>query len=243
MMLTVDKVTKQFGGLVALKDVSLTVHKNEILGLIGPNGSGKTTLFNLITKTYPLTDGEIRFERTPLNPLRSNQVCYLGIARTHQIPRPFKTLTVQENVILAYLYGKPEKRDRTEAAQKARELLTLIGLEQAAGSPASHLNDVECKMLELARCLATRPQLLLLDEILAGLNQAELHRFRELILRIRNEMGITVFWCEHIMRVIMGTADRVICLDHGQKICEGKPEEVANNEQVINSYLGKAKGE
>jgi len=242
-MLTVEKVTKQFGGLVALKDVSLTVQRNEILGLIGPNGSGKTTLFNLITKVYPLTRGEIRFGENLLNPLRPNQVCYLGIARTHQIPRPFKNLTAEENVILAYLYGKMEKRDRSEAAEKAGELLALVGLEQAAGNPASHLNDVECKMLELARCLATRPQLLLLDEILAGLNQGELQRFRELILRIRGELGITVFWCEHIMRVIMGTADRIVCLDHGQKICEGKPEEVANDEQVIDSYLGRVKGE
>jgi branched-chain amino acid transport system ATP-binding protein len=241
-MLTVDKVTKQFGGLVALKEVSLTVRKNEIVGLIGPNGSGKTTLFNLITKVYPLTSGEIRFGETSLNPLESNQVCYLGIARTHQIPRPFKSLTVEENVTLGHIYGKPGKRNQAEAAEKAKELLTLVGLDEAAGNPASHLNDVECKMLELARCLATHPQLLLLDEILAGLNQRELRRFRELILRIRDEMGITVFWCEHIMRVIMGTADRVICLDHGQKICDGKPEEVANDEQVIDSYLGKVKG-
>lgn len=242
-MLTVEKVTKQFGGLVALKDVSLKIQKQEIVGLIGPNGSGKTTLFNLITRVFPLTSGDIRFGATSLNLLSSNQVCYLGIARTHQIPRPFKALNVAENVMLAYLYGKAEKKDRAEAAEKARELLALVNLDKVAENPASHLNDVECKMLELARCLATRPQLLLLDEILAGLNQAELQRFRELILRIREEMGITIFWCEHIMRVIMGTADRIVCLDHGQKICEGKPEEVAQDEQVINCYLGKGKGE
>ncbi len=242
-MLRVEKVSKSFGGLVALKEVSLAVQKNEIVGLIGPNGSGKTTLFNLITKVFPLTGGEIRFEETLLNPLQAHQVCYLGIARTHQIPRPFKTLSAEENVVLAHLYGKSEKRGRTEAAQRARELLALVGLEKAAGSPASHLNDVECKMLELARCLATRPQLLLLDEILAGINQAELQKFRDIILRIRQERGVTIFWCEHIMRVIMGTADRIICLDHGQKVCEGKPEEVAHNEQVIECYLGKGRGE
>ena len=240
-MLTVDRVTKHFGGLVALKDVSLTVHRNEIVGLIGPNGSGKTTLFNLITRVHPLTSGEIRFGETSLNRFDSNEVCYRGIARTHQIPRPFKSLTVEENVILGRLYGKPGKKNRAEATQRAKELLSLVGLEEAAGNPASHLNEVQCKMLELARCLATQPQLLLLDEVLAGLNEGELRRFRELILRIRREMGVAIFWCEHIMRVIMGTADRIICLDHGQKICEGKPEEVANNEEVIHSYLGKAR--
>ena len=240
-MLTVDRVTKHFGGLVALKDVSLTVHRNEIVGLIGPNGSGKTTLFNLITKVHPLTSGEIRFGETSLNRFESNEVCYQGIARTHQIPRPFKSLTVEENVILGRLYGKPGKKNRAEATQRAKELLSLVGLEEAAGNPASHLNEVQCKMLELARCLATQPQLLLLDEVLAGLNEGELRRFRELILRIRREMGVAIFWCEHIMRVIMGTADRIICLDHGQKICEGKPEEVANNEEVIHSYLGKVR--
>ena len=240
-MLTVDRVTKHFGGLVALKDVSLTVHRNEIVGLIGPNGSGKTTLFNLITKVHPLTSGEIRFGETSLNRFESNEVCYQGIARTHQIPRPFKSLTVQENVILGRLYGKPGKKNRAEATQRAKELLSLVGLEEAAGNPASHLNEVQCKMLELARCLATQPQLLLLDEVLAGLNEGELRRFRELILRIRLEIGVAIFWCEHIMRVIMGTADRIICLDHGQKICDGKPEEVANNEEVIHSYLGKVR--
>jgi len=240
-MLTVDRVTKHFGGLVALKDVSLTVHRNEIVGLIGPNGSGKTTLFNLITRVHPLTSGEIRFGETSLNRFESNEVCHQGIARTHQIPRPFKSLTVEENVILGRLYGKPGKKNRAEATQRAKELLSLVGLEEAAGNPASHLNEVQCKMLELARCLATQPQLLLLDEVLAGLNEGELRRFRELILRIRREMGVAIFWCEHIMRVIMGTADRIICLDHGQKICEGKPEEVANNEEVIHSYLGKVR--
>ena len=241
-MLTVENVTKQFGGLVALKEVSLEIQPGEIVGLIGPNGSGKTTLFNLIAKVFPLTGGEIRFQGAALNPLRPHQVCYLGIARTHQIPRPFKTLSVEENVVLADLYGKPEKRDRISAAENARCLLALVGLDHAARNPAAHLNDVECKLLELAHCLATRPKLLLLDEILAGLNEGELERFRGLILRIRDEMGITVFWCEHIMRVIMGTADRVVCLDHGQKICEGQPEQVANDERVIDCYLGKARG-
>lgn len=242
-MLRVERVTKQFGGLVALRDVTLTIAQNEIVGLIGPNGSGKTTLFNVITKVFPLSSGEIRFNDTALNPLQPNEVSYLGIARTHQIPRPFKNLSVEENVILAYLYGKREKKDRREASDRAIEFLTRVGLEKAAEYPASHLNDVECKMLELARCLATRPQLLLLDEILAGLNQGELQRFRDLILRIRGEMGITIFWCEHIMRVVMGTADRIVCLNHGQKICEGRPEEVANNELVIDCYLGRVKGE
>lgn len=240
-MLYVNKVSKHFGGLKALQDVSLTIHEQEIVGLIGPNGSGKTTLFNLITKVFPLTSGEIRFQDKSFHKLSPHDVCHLGIARTHQIPRPFKSLTVEENVTLAYLYGIPGKKDNKQGTETARELLALVGLDEVVWNLASQLNDLQCKMLELARCLATKPKLLLLDEILAGLTPSELQQFQDLILRIRDDMNITVFWCEHIMRVIMGTADRVICLDHGRKISEGAPEEVANDGQVIACYLGKVK--
>ena len=242
-MLEVKQVSKYFGGVQAVGNVSLGVQEKEIVGLIGPNGSGKTTLFNLITRIYPLTDGEIYFRGKLINKMNPADVCHLGISRTHQIPRPFLSLSVRQNVSLAYLYGRKNPGDRAEANRKAESLLELVGLAEYAPNPASQLNDVQCKVLELARSLATDPQLLLLDEILAGLNPSELQRFQELILKIRSELGITIFWCEHIMRVLMKTVDRVVCLDYGRKVCEGLPSEVANNSEVIECYLGKAAGE
>ncbi len=238
-MLEVQQVSKFFGGVKALQDVSLAVRSGEIVGLIGPNGSGKTTMFNLITRTLPLTAGNIIFEGKVINRCTPPEVCHLGIARTHQIPRPFPSLTVRQNVVLAYLFGNEKAGDNAEAEREADRLLSLVGLQDSAENWASQLNDVQCKVLELARCLATAPKLLLLDEILAGLNPTELVRFQKLILRIRAELNITIFWCEHIMRVLMKTVDRVICLDHGLKICQGTPQEVANNKQVIECYLGK----
>lgn len=242
-MLEVKQVSKYFGGVQAVENVSLAVQEREIVGLIGPNGSGKTTLFNLITRIYPLTAGNIYFQGKLINKMGPPHVCKLGIARTHQIPRPFHSLSVRQNVVLAYLYGRKDPEDRDRANNEAERLLELVGLGEYAQIPASQLNDVQCKILELARTLATDPKLLLLDEILAGLNPAELNHFQELILRIRSELHITVFWCEHIMRVLMKTVDRVICLDYGRKVCEGSPAEVANNPEVIECYLGKAAGE
>lgn len=242
-MLEVKQVSKYFGGVQAVENVSLAVQEREIVGLIGPNGSGKTTLFNLITRIYPLTAGDIYFQGKRINKMSPSDVCHLGISRTHQIPRPFHSLTVRQNVTLAHLYGRKNPGDRAQANQESERLLELVGLKEYAQNPASQLNDVQCKVLELARSLATDPKLLLLDEILAGLNPAELVYFQELILKIRSELKITVFWCEHIMRVLMKTVDRVICLDYGRKVCEGSPTEVANNPEVIECYLGKAAGE
>jgi branched-chain amino acid transport system ATP-binding protein len=242
-MLEVKQASKHFGGVTAVENVSLTVSEQEIVGLIGPNGSGKTTLFNLITRTLPLSGGDILFQGKPINKLSPAEVCYQGISRTHQIPRPFRSLTVRQNVSLAYLYGRKGARNRRTAEEEADRYLELVGLESYAPKQASELNDVQCKVLELARSLATDPRLLLLDEILAGLNPTELVEFQELILRIRSEFKMTIFWCEHIMRVLMRTVDRVICLDYGRMVCEGLPQEVANNPEVIECYLGKAVGE
>jgi branched-chain amino acid transport system ATP-binding protein len=242
-MLEVKHVSKHFGGLKAVENISLTVAEREIVGLIGPNGSGKTTLFNLITRTLPLSSGDILFQGKVINKLSPSEVCHQGISRTHQIPRPFRSLSARQNVSLAYLYGRKETRDRPKAELEADRLLDLVGLKDYARKQASELNDVQCKVLELARSLATDPRLLLLDEILAGLNPTELIQFQELILRIRSELNITIFWCEHIMRVLMRTVDRVICLDYGRMVCEGLPEVVANNPEVIECYLGKGAGE
>jgi len=242
-MLEVKQVSKHFGGVKAVENISLTVAEREIVGLIGPNGSGKTTLFNLITRTLPLSSGDIFFQGKLINKLNPSEVCHRGISRTHQIPRPFRSLSARQNVSLAYLYGRNGAKERRNAEQEADRLLEMVGLKDYARKPASELNDVQCKVLELARSLATDPRLLLLDEILAGLNPTELLQFQELILRIRSELSITIFWCEHIMRVLMRTVDRVICLDYGRMVCEGLPLEVANNPEVIECYLGKAAGE
>jgi branched-chain amino acid transport system ATP-binding protein len=242
-MLEVKQASKHFGGVKAVENVSLIVSEREIVGLIGPNGSGKTTLFNLITRTLPLSSGDIFFLGKPINKLSPAEVCHRGISRTHQIPRPFRGLSARQNVSLAYLYGRKGAQNRRNAEQEAERLLELVGLEDYARKQASELNDVQCKVLELARSLATDPRLLLLDEILAGLNPTELGEFQELILRIRAELNITIFWCEHIMRVLMRTVDRVICLDYGRMVCDGLPQEVANNPEVIECYLGRAVGE
>lgn len=242
-MLEIKQASKHFGGVKAVENISLTVLEREIVGLIGPNGSGKTTLFNLITRTLPLSKGDIFFQGKLISKLSPAEVCHQGISRTHQIPRPFRSLTAQQNVSLAYLYGRKGSKDRRKAEQEADRLLELVGLKDYSRKLASELNDVQCKVLELARSLATDPRLLLLDEILAGLNPTELLQFQELILRIRSELNITIFWCEHIMRVLMKTVDRVICLDYGCMVCEGPPQVVANNPEVIECYLGKAAGE
>ncbi len=238
-MLEVKQISKNFGGVKAVENISLKLAEREITGLIGPNGSGKTTLFNLITRTLPLSGGEILFQGKPINNLSPAEVCRRGISRTHQIPRPFRSLSARQNVALAYLYGRNQARDRRKAEHEADRLLEMVGLVDYARKQASELNDVQCKILELARSLATEPRLLLLDEILAGLNPTELIQFQELILRIRSELNVTIFWCEHIMRVLMKTVDRVICLDYGRMVCEGLPREVANNPEVIECYLGK----
>ena len=230
-------VTKYFGGLAAVKNVDFEVRKGEIVGLIGPNGAGKTTLFNVISGMLKPTSGSIVFEGEDITGLDPHRVCEMGIARTFQIVQPFLNMTVLENVMVGLLYGR-RRMSVLDARSEALRILDFVGLREKSGMLARGLTLIDRKMLELARALATDPKLILLDEVLAGLNPVETEEAVKLIEGLRSELGITIFWIEHLMRAIMKAADRIIVLHHGEKIAEGTPEEVANNTRVIEAYLG-----
>jgi len=235
-MLEGTNISKFFGGLAALKNVSFSLNMGEIVGLIGPNGAGKTTLFNVITGFIPPSSGIIRFKGRKINGLKPHKICKLGIARTYQIVKPFSNLTVLENVVVGMVSGR-RKLSLSKARSEALEILKLVGLENKESIQAKNLTLMDKKMLELARALATEPEVLLLDEVCAGLNPAEIQRAVQLIKNLR-EHGLTIFWIEHIMRAIMAVADRIIVLHHGEKIAEGTPREIANDSKVIDAYLG-----
>jgi branched-chain amino acid transport system ATP-binding protein len=236
MILEVNGVTKTFGGLMAVSEVSFDLPEGQILGLIGPNGAGKTTLFNCINSVYPVTMGSVAFRGKKINGLPTYAVARLGMARTHQIVRPLNELTVRENVMVGACFGRHNRR-MGEAARIADEVLAFVGLAPRAAMLASSLNVAQKKRLELARALAAQPYLLLLDEVLAGLNPAEVSSMVDTIRNIRDQ-GITIIMIEHIMHAIMNLSDRVIVLNYGQLIAAGTPEEVSQNEQVIEAYLG-----
>lgn len=237
-MLEGSKVTKYFGGLAALKEVNFRVGEGEIVGLIGPNGAGKTTLFNCITGIYRPTSGSIKFKGYELTRLKPHQICKLGIGRTFQIVQPFLEMTTLENVMVGALHGRSKSIDMREAREISINLLDFVGLGDKKSYPAKSLNVHERKMMEIARALATEPEIILLDEVIAGLNPTETIETMKLIRKIRDELNITVFWIEHVMRAVMKTAERIIVLHHGRKIAEGPPSEVANNQKVIDAYLG-----
>ena len=231
-------VTKEFGGLTAVSNVDFQVRKGETLGLIGPNGAGKTTLVNCITGVFPIEGGTMTFKGQPINGFKPHQVTRLGVARTFQIVQPFPNLTVLDNVVMGALFGHTHaENDIHRARDVAREKLEFVGLAGRADRPAAELTLVERKRLELAKSLATNPELLLLDEVNAGLNTHETREAIALIQRIR-EQGIKVLIIEHVMHVIMGLSDRVFVLHHGEKIAEGDPRTVTSDDQVIRAYLG-----
>jgi len=240
-MLAVEGLSKRFGGFLAVNRVSFEVREGEILGLIGPNGSGKSTTFNLIAGTLKPTAGSVRFEGAEIASLAAHTICRRGIARTFQIPRPFHKLPLVENVALAAYYGASASISRAEARRRAEEALGLVGLPSGADAQTAGLGAAALKKLELARALATKPRLLLADESLGGLDTAEMNLAADLLESIRSRMGVTIIWVEHIMGVLMRIVDRVIVLDHGEKIFEGAPALAAADPRVVEVYLGKGR--
>ena len=231
-------VTKHFGGLAAVSNVDFHVDQGEIVGLIGPNGAGKTTLFNLITAALPISSGQIRFKGQKLNGLKPHQICKMGVSRTFQETKVFGNMSVLQNVSVGAFFGSPSHVSAADAINDATRALEFVGLSAMGATPVSDLTLVNQKRVEVARALATKPELLLLDELMAGLNPAEVGEAMQLVTRIRTE-GITILMVEHVMKAIMGICERVMVLHHGEKICEGTPQEITANKQVIEIYLGK----
>ena len=238
-MLEIAGLTRRFGGFTAVNAVSFSVRQGEIVGLIGPNGSGKTTTFNLISGTLAPNAGSVRFENREIGGLPAYQVCRRGLARTFQIPRPFRKLSLRDNVALSAYYAQGGEIARNEAERRAVEALDMVGLPAEASATTHGLGAAALKKLELARALSTQPKMLLADESLGGLDTAEMDRAAEMLETVRTKLGITIVWVEHIMGVLMRVVDRVIVLDHGEKIFEGAPADAIHDERVTEVYLGR----
>lgn len=233
-ILKIEHITKKFGSLVANEDVSFTIGEKEIVSLIGPNGAGKTTLFNSISGFYPPTEGKVFFQGKDITGLPSYTICKMGVTRTFQIVQTLKEMTVEENILTgAFLHTNSRKA----ATAAAGEILEMTGLTQKKDMLGRNLTIVDKKRVEIARALATKPKLLMLDECMAGLNQTEIKDVMDLCLKLR-EAGLSLLIVEHIMEAIMPISDNIVVLNAGKKIAEGKPQEIVNNEEVIRAYLG-----
>ncbi len=236
-ILECQEVTKHFGGLAALTDVDITVDQGELVGLIGPNGAGKTTLFNVISGTFPPKSGTIRFKGENITGLKPYQICRMGLARTFQSVKIFGDMSVLQNVMMGCFFGKKAKVSSEAAEHEASELIEFVGLKDETTSLAKGLTLAHQKRLEVARALATKPDLLMLDEVMEGLNQTEVAQSIDLVARIRGR-GVTVVMIEHVMKAIMKVCERIVVLHYGEKIAAGTPEEITSSEDVIKVYLG-----
>jgi branched-chain amino acid transport system ATP-binding protein len=239
LILEVENVSKSFGGLSAVSNVSMTVDEGIIFGLIGPNGSGKTTLFNLVTGFLKPDGGKIRFQGKDVTGTAPQQICKTGIARTFQLTKPFSSMTVMENVMVARLYGNQPAKGLKQAEAESEELLALTGLLNKQQMRSGALGMVDRRRVEMARALAAKPKLLFLDEVMAGLNLREIEEFMRLLKDLKKS-GMTLMVVEHVMKALLGISDRVMVLNAGQKIAEGTPKEIIRNRQVIEAYLGEA---
>lgn len=235
-LLTVTNLTKRFGGLVAVDNVSFTIEQGEVLGLIGPNGAGKTTLFNSIAGTYIPEEGQVLFKGHDMTSLPAHQVTNLGLVRTFQIVKPFAAMTVVDNVMVGSFLRNNNPRVSEE---KAREIVEFVGLDKFADRPAKNLTTSSRKRLELARALATEPQLMLLDEVMAGLTPTESRQIVEVIKRVKEQFNLTLLVIEHVMQAVMSLSDRIAVLHHGKLIAIDEPQSIASDEKVIEAYLGK----
>jgi len=238
-ILKVRNVTKSFGGLTAVHDLSFDIRRGETVGLIGPNWAGKTTLVNVLCGSLYADSGAIEMEGKMISHMPPHKRCHLGLSRTYQIPRPFPELTALMSVVTSALCGKKRtNRGLDDAAAEATHYLEFVGLFSKRNILARDLTFFDLRMLELARALATTPKLLFVDEVMAGLNPVEANKAVHLIARAKEEFGLTIFWIEHVMAVLMEAAERIIAIHFGEKLAEGTPEEIANNDMVIEAYLG-----
>ncbi len=239
-LIKVSNLVKRFGGIVAVNDVSFEIHKGETLGFIGPNGAGKSTVVNCLTGYFPATSGKIEMNGVDITHMKPHQRAYMGLARTYQIPRPFPELTALTSVLASSIAGKKRiNQSFQDAMYDATHYLEFVGLFSKRNILARDLTFYELRMLELARALATTPQLLFIDEVMAGLNPGEAKNAIHMIARAKEQFGVTIFWIEHVMAVLMEAADRIVAINYGAKLAEGTPDEVVNNDDVIEAYLGR----